>query len=259
MTSINSQHPTTQLPDFNARTRREAGTTGSTQQVQTSSAARLTTAPLNDSDYAAMYDTLQKMTPPPTLEAIRAQVPNAVWDAKQRGQSYGLDALLLTPMATDMGLKLRELHGDLLPGMDDLSWASVALTVLFTQGMFGDPGNIAEFDFDSRGNNTSDTMAATMFSRLKQHLVEQHLKDTGAKDFELAGAIAFLLLWRSSPEYLLRDIPAYENRFSHQWEQVRREVKQMSEKHDRFPLGASYESILDALDPQREIDRRSQF
>lgn len=254
MTSIHSQLPTRSLPEYSTtRSRHETAPTGTAQHVQGNSAAPLT-AKMHDEMYVEMYNALQQLKPLPTLDAIRAQVPDDAWNAKQGQPSYGLDELLQTPLAKEMGLKLREEFGDFFPGKSERSWAGTALTVLLTKGVHGDPGEIAGFDFDSRGQTPSDTKATNMFSRLKQHLV-----DTGRTTPELADAAAYVLLWQSAPEYLLKDIPAGVDRFSLVWDQVRRKVSELSEVDDQAPLSKSYDDVLDILDPQRVADRKNQF
>ena len=221
----------------------------------TQSAMGSGTTRLHDPVYAEMYNTLQQMLPPPTLDANRAQVPDDAWNFKQGWPSYGLDLLLQTPMAKEMGLKLREQFGNVFPGKSELGWAGTALIALLTKGMHGNPGEIAGFDFDAKGKNLSDRAAANVFSQLKQHLI-----DTNQTTPELASAISFMLLWQSAPVYLLKDIPADVDRFdSYIWDQVRRVVSDLTSVDEQATLSKSYDDILDILDPRRVADRNNLY
>lgn len=263
MTFINNPMPVTPLPlHSSTQDRHETDTTHVARHVRSTS-AESRTAPMYDETYMNMYNAVQQMTPPPTLDAIRSQVPNDVWNATQGKKSKtqeeltrndGLSRLLETPMAQELGRKLKEQFEDFFPNRSDVSWAGLGLTVLLTQGKHGDPGEIAGFDFDSPGTSPSDDMAANMFSRLKKHLI-----DTGRVTPELAEAATYALLWNSAPEYLLRFIPDNVNRHSDTWEAVRKEVSRMSDGDDQAPLGKYYDQILDTVDPQRVTDRNKLF
>lgn len=261
MTSINNQPLAAPLANHSHITDRHETKTTNSARPEPSAPAAHRSAKMYDETYLNMYNTIQQMKPPPTLEAMRAQVPDDKWNAsldrskpfRELGRSYGLSLLLQTPMAQELGRKLKEQFEDFFPGRSDLSWASLGITALLTQGKHGDPGEIAGFDFDSSGTSSWDEMAANMFSRLKTHLIA-----TGRATPELAEAATYALLWNSAPEYLLNFIPENVNRHSDTWEAVRKEISRMSDDDNQAPLGKFYDSILDKRDPQRVIDRQNE-
>lgn len=203
--------------------------------------------PMNAEMQAAMFKILQAMTPPVTLNALREQISDAQWNKFNGTASRELAALASTPAAKEMVEKLKSWFGSSTP-RSDIQWAVAGLTSLVTKGQrSADVNSVAGFDLNQH-NNAADT-----FERFKTHLVT-----TGQATSELAGSVAYMLLWQSAPEFLLRDIPDNVDKDSPIWKQVTRQTRELEANQFQSSLLKTYDDILDILDPRRITERENQ-
>lgn len=203
--------------------------------------------PLHHSMQAQILNFLQSMKPPPGLSAMRDQVPDSVWNNKAGVATMELAEMLGTPIGTEMSQALKMKFGGAM--YNDLTWGMAGLASLLTAGEQNtDTHDIAGFDWKGGDNTPSNT-----FDRLKEHLV-----NSGRTNPEMTGAVAYTLLWKSAPEFLLRNIPADADKNTLEWARVTDKVGALVENHPLQTLGMTYDDILDLISPSR-VQEREQY
>jgi hypothetical protein len=243
--AAHNPHPSSDTP--NTRQRRDTDSVND-QHNDLERYDRVEGDPMNAEMQAAMFTFLQKMTPPVTLNGLREHFSEAQWNEFGGVASKELGALASTPAAKEMVEKLKSWFGGSTP-RSDIQWAVAALTSLVTNGQRNaDANSVAGFDLYRSNNN-----AATTFERFKTHLVT-----TGQATPELAGSVAYMLLWQSAPEFLLPNIPADVDNNSPIWKLVARETRKLEANQFQSSLTKTYDDILDILDPSRITERENQ-
>ena len=195
-----------------------------------------------------ILDFLRTMKPPPSLNAMREQVQNDAWKKRDGVASGELTELLNTPIGKEMSQALQVKFGG--SNFNALTWGMAGLASLMVN-LFADNNNYYIDGFDWGGN---DKNPAAIFEHLKEFLVE-----TGLATPELAGAMAYVRLWKSAPELLLRNIPADVDKDSPEWSRVSEKVEALVLDNPLLTLGMTYDDVLDLIDPTRVENRVTDF
>ena len=207
-----------------------------------SSRTELTQDPLASPMQQQISNFLQGMKPPPSLNAMRDQVPDDVWGNCDGIATRELGALLNSPMGKEMSQALQNRFGG--STFNALTWGMAGLASMMVHQS---PGNntysIEGFDWGAGDNNPANT-----FGYLKKFLVEQEQTTP-----ELAGAVAYVVLWKFAPASLLRNIPDYMDKTSLEWEKVSNKVDELMSKNPLQTLGMTYDDVLDLIDPTRVV------
>ncbi|MBO0492986.1 hypothetical protein [Pseudomonas sp. Marseille-Q1929] len=204
--------------------------------------------PLNPQIQQQISNFLQGMKPPPSLNAMRDQVPDNVWKNSDGVASRELSALLNTPIGKEMSQELQNRFGS--STFNALTWGMAGLaSMMVDQSQGASTYSIEGFDWGAGDDNPANTLG-----HLKQFLVEQEQTTP-----ELAGAVAYVQLWKFSPASLLRNIPPYANKTSLEWEKVSNKVDELMSKHPLQTLSMTYDDVLDLIDPTRVEKRVTEF
>lgn len=202
---------------------------------------------------------LNNFNPLPTLEQMRLQISDSDWNSVANVPSARLGALLHTPLGKELGKKLGEklksqLGGDQSPTSFDLT-AAGAFSLL-------EKGSSSE----ASANPTSPTHFAgiqlkpfasstpqEVFDNLASNLVRKGLVSQA-----LAPAAAYLVLWKTMPEYLIRDMPANFDFNSAEGMKFTAQVRKMEADAPVSGIQRTYQEIEDLMYPERAEARRAQ-
>lgn len=216
--------------------------------AQTKSHAGFGQDPLHPQMQQEILSFLQSMKPPPSLDAMRDQVPADEWKSLEGVATRELHAMLNTPMGKEMSHALQTKFGG--STFNALTWGMAGLASQMVDSI-PDSNNYSIRGFDW---GAGDSSAANTFEHLKAFLVKQ-----GQTTPEMAGTVAYLQLWKYSPASLLRNIPDYVDMSSLEWEKVSNKVDTLMLEHPLKTLGMTYSDILNLIDPTRVEKRVAEF
>lgn len=244
MLSLNNQPPLVVPGTLPSST----GSPKTSAAADTKNHAGFSQDPLQPHMQKEILNFLQGMKPPPSLDAMRSQVPDDVWKSFKGIPTLELGAMLNTPVGKEMSLALQAKFGG--STFNALTWGMAGLASQMVDST-PDSNNYSIRGFDW---GAGDSSAANTFEHLKAFLVKQ-----GQTTPEMAGTVAYLQLWKYSPASLLRNIPDYVDMSSLEWEKVSNKVDTLMLEHPLKPLSMTYSDILDLIDPTRVEKRVAEF
>lgn len=197
---------------------------------------------------------LKSMEPPPSLSAMREQVPNDAWKKRDGVATDELSELVNTPIGRKMSQALQMEFGG--SNFNALTWwlAGLASLMVNANEFVKEYDGYDNYHIDFFDWGGDDKNPAAIFEHLKKFLVKYKLATP-----ELAGAMAYVRLWKSAPEFLLRDIPAGLDKNSPEWKRVSEKVGKLVLDTPLQTLGMTYDDVLDLIDPTRVKNRFTFF
>ncbi|MGL5995623.1 MAG: hypothetical protein ACRC1I_03730 [Pseudomonas proteolytica] len=190
---------------------------------------------------------VKNIVPLPTFENLRQQVDAQTWQAVKDHPSAALGALLETPLARDLGEKLKDRFGGSM-SLSAQDWAIAGVFSLLDKGSSPEASGTSRPDSHFAGIKL-EPLDFNIQSDVVRNLTNGLENSTGVAP-DLAPAAAYLALWKTRPEYNVRGVPADFVFNTAEGKDFAAQVRKMEAQSPTSGIAADYQEIQRIIHPE---------